>query len=254
MTWLAGKEFAMYGNVMTGLDGSSSFQKTDTELIDSVKTKHPGRKRQALERISALYWNPVCAYLARKGYKDVEDLAQKFFLNKVLIKGALEKYDKRRAKFRTFLVAILLRYVWSVYRQDHRRPAGIDLEAVPEPADWGNAERAFMADFVAEQIKHVLAIVKADSLEARQEKHWEVFRQRFLEPILYDTEKPNPEKLCEDLGIADSKTATDMMTTVKRRFLRTLKAYVRTQVQSDDDVDPEIGEWITLLRGSRTKG
>ena len=60
-------------------------QATSWIHILSTRTEHPGRRREAVEAVSARYWKPVYAFLRGKGYghDDAEELIQGFFADVV---------------------------------------------------------------------------------------------------------------------------------------------------------------------------
>jgi RNA polymerase sigma-70 factor (ECF subfamily) len=64
--------------------------------------------RAALERLCQAYWYPLYAYVRRLGYSasDAEDLTQAYFLQ-LLEKNYLGAVDRRKGKFRSFLLAAL---------------------------------------------------------------------------------------------------------------------------------------------------
>ncbi len=77
------------------------------------------------------------------------------------------------------------------------------------------------------------------------ETHWAIFKERVLEPILSAGEPVSLTQLCERHGIDDTKKASNMIVTVKRRFRSALLEYVRSTVVSEDLAHEE---WEYLLR------
>ena len=66
----------------------------------------------ALQELSLRYWFPLYAFLRRRGYRTEEsqDLIQGFFL-RLVERGVLQKADRERGRFRSFLLAALKNYV-----------------------------------------------------------------------------------------------------------------------------------------------
>ncbi|MBL9126478.1 MAG: sigma-70 family RNA polymerase sigma factor [Verrucomicrobiales bacterium] len=67
---------------------------------------------EALESLCQAYWQPVYAYVRRRGYspEDARDLTQGLFLD-LLSRDAIAKADRGRGRFRTFLLAALGNYL-----------------------------------------------------------------------------------------------------------------------------------------------
>src|SRR5947209_11545063 len=63
---------------------------------------------QALERLCAVYWHPLYAYVRRQGYAphDAQDLTQEFFA-RLLARNYLGTVGREKGKFRSFLLAAL---------------------------------------------------------------------------------------------------------------------------------------------------
>lgn len=76
----------------------------------------------ALEKLCATYWYPLYAYLRRKGHDphQAQDLTQGFFY-RLLKENFLGAADRRRGKFRSFLLAALNHHVSN--QRDYDRAA-----------------------------------------------------------------------------------------------------------------------------------
>jgi DNA-directed RNA polymerase specialized sigma24 family protein len=66
----------------------------------------------ALGQLCQTYWYPLYAYVRRRGYspEDSEDLTQGFFAT-ILEKNYLERADRERGRFRTFLLCSIENYL-----------------------------------------------------------------------------------------------------------------------------------------------
>ena len=231
--------------------------------IRAARTLDSARLRDALGRIMGRYWRPVYVYLRRKGqdHDQAEDLVQGFFAEVILGRGRLiREADPGRGRFRTFLLTALDRYARDVHEKKmakKRRPPGgeLPLDAFetppPVPAAEATPEEAFTYAWVSQIVDDVLADVEAKCRQARQEKHWEVFRQTVVEPALFGAEAPSMQQLCDELGIATPKKAAAMNVVAKRRFRRVMRMHVRQFVASEDEVDAEIGELTAILSKGR---
>lgn len=90
----------------------------------------------ALEKLCRAYWEPVCAFARRKGWReeDAKDLTQQFFAS-LLERNDFHGLDPKRGKFRTFLLTAFTHFLANAY--DHanalKRGGGrvISLEEAP---------------------------------------------------------------------------------------------------------------------------
>jgi RNA polymerase sigma-70 factor (ECF subfamily) len=76
----------------------------------------------ALEKLCVAYWYPLYSYLRRKGYDPhkAQDLNQEFFY-RLIKENYLGAVDRRRGKFRSFLLAALNHFLSN--QRDHERAA-----------------------------------------------------------------------------------------------------------------------------------
>ena len=82
-----------------------NFPPTRWSAIEAARSADPAERRRALDRIASVYWKPVYKYVrARYGRspEDAQDLTQEFFAS-LVDRAALDTYDPRRARLRTFL-------------------------------------------------------------------------------------------------------------------------------------------------------
>ncbi len=248
----------------TQIGGSKeAFERTRwTEILDA-RTMDADRRRRAVGEVMARYWKPVYAYLRRKGMgnEEAKDLTQGFFAEVLLGRELIQRADRARGRFRTFLLTALDHFITSDHRKKAagiRRPEGgvLALDAMadgppPVPAKSAKPDEAFTHAWALQLLEEVLEAVEAACRQAGQAKHWEVFRRTVAEPALSGAEVPALSQLCEELGIEGPGRASNMNVTVKRRFRSVLRARVRESVASDDDVEAEIRDLMEILSRSR---
>jgi DNA-directed RNA polymerase specialized sigma24 family protein len=229
-----------------------------TEIFDAQSADEP-RRREALEHLLRSYWKPVYCYLRCKGYEreQAEDLTQVFFHEVLLGRGLIEQADKAKGRFRTLLLTALGRYTTDVRRIERakrRTPEGglVRLEAIdrlsaPEPLHKATPAEAFDYAWASALLDQVLAEVAAKCRERSSATHWEVFRERVLQPIMENAESPPLGRLCEKYGIPKKAKAANMIFTVKRNFRSVLRRHVRQFVASDAEVDDEISHLMRVF-------
>ena len=81
--------------------------------------------RQALAALCEAYWYPLYAYVRRRGYggDEAQDLTQEFFAH-LLEKNTLRAADRRRGKFRSFLLSSLKHFLANQWRREGAQKRG----------------------------------------------------------------------------------------------------------------------------------
>src|ERR1700722_6501830 len=96
------------GQTMHTRPGPSPFATTRWTLV--VAAGDPQRKeaRSALSSLCGQYWDPLYAYLRRRGYpaEQAQDLTQEFFV-RVLEGRYLDRADPVKGRFRSFILTSL---------------------------------------------------------------------------------------------------------------------------------------------------
>jgi len=258
-----GAHFMKYSDRTSIGGGKSSFQTTHWSIIQAAKTDDLTRRHTVVGNLMATYWKPVYCYLKRRGYDNetAKDLTQGFFCEIVLGRGLVDKADREKGRFRTFLLTALERYVISGIRHSTRHKVtpkgGIialdfeDLANLPTPQAAGTAEQAFHFRWAADLLEQVLSEVREEYCSTDRAAYWEVFRLKVLAPILEDADSPPLAQLCTQLGIDSESRAANIIVTVKRRFRAILKRRLRDLVGSDAEAEDELNEVFKILSQSR---
>src|SRR2546426_4325247 len=88
--------------------GGAHFAATSWTNVLAAQRGGSPEAAAALEKLCRTYWFPLYAYIRRKGYDPhkAQDLTQEFFY-RLLKENYLGAVDRRRGKFRSFLLAAL---------------------------------------------------------------------------------------------------------------------------------------------------
>jgi DNA-directed RNA polymerase specialized sigma24 family protein len=236
----------------TDMGGTAeTFLTTHWSLIEGIQ-KQQDPKQALIGLLLERYWKPVYCYLRRTGCDNerAKDLTQGFFHEVVLSRHLIERADPSKGRFRGFLLHALKQYVIDTRRRQSGQtniPAQklVSLEIAHLPvlpqtvSQWGPDE-CFTYAWKSAILDQTLAAVEEDCLRAGQETHWQVFRDHLLRPTLEGREPPSLKELCRHYGLASEKTASNIVITVKRRFQRVLRQYLRSTVRSDAEADEEL--------------
>ncbi len=255
----------MSGYDQTSMGGDrGTFLTTHWSLIEGVK-QHQDKDRALIGLLLERYWKPVYCYLRSKGYNNdqAKDLTQGFLHEVVLNRHLVERADTSKGRFRALLLHALNQYVVDEHRRETARKripkdklVPLETDGMPVPAELtceGDAEQSFNYAWKAELLERVLAEVKSHYTKRDMDTHWCVFRDRVLEPVMEDAERPSLGQICKQYDIANETTASNMLKTVKRLFRSVLHKHVRQTVNSGDAVDVELGEIFKFFKKESTE-
>ena len=110
---------------MTDMGGvGEAFLTTHWSIIENVGASDDDKNRALIELLLKKYWKPVYCYLRRRGYgnEEAKDLTQGFFHEIVLGRKLIEKAERAKGRFRSFLLIALNRYLINIrHEQDAKR-------------------------------------------------------------------------------------------------------------------------------------
>jgi hypothetical protein len=180
-------------------------------------------------------------------------------LYKVFIHRQLaQKVRQNQGRFRGFLLKALDHYIIDWH---HKETAGkrspkqgilldMDLSEIGELPDEGvelPPEQAFQYAWALGILHQVLGNLKKASSDGGLSVHWNVFYTKVVEPILNESDSPSLAELCSKYGVQNETIASNMIVTMKRKFQAEMKGCIRQYVDSEAEVDQEIGEIFQIL-------
>lgn len=228
-----------------------TFPVTRYSVVAAVGSDDREVRSRAYGALVEAYWRPVYKYLRLRGDvagEDARDLTQEFFA-RAMEKGFFDRYDPRRALFRTFLRVCLDRFAANERSSSRRLKRGGG--ARPLPLDFEGAEgelrRHDAADpsaspdelFRREWVRSVFALAVAD-LEAWCESGGK--RTHFLLFERYDLaepgERPTYAELAAELGVATTQV-TNHLAAARREFRRAVLARLRETSGGEEEFRAE---------------
>ena len=249
----------MSGRDRTDMGGAGyAFLTTRWSLIHGIQSTEE-QDRALIGRLLTRYWKPVYCYLRRKGHgnEDAKDLTQGFFHDVVLNRHLLDRADQSKGRFRAFLLHALDQYLInerSKQRAQKRRPKGgfvsldtSELPVLPGTTSEWTPEDSYNYAWLSELLEQVLSELETQCRQDGLDVHWEVFRERVVQPILEDSEPPSLADVCQRYALEDEKKASNMTVTVKRRFQTLLRRHVRDTVTMEAEVEEELQEILQYL-------
>ena len=230
------------------------FLTTHWSLIEDTGGSDGDKNGVLIELLLKKYWKPVYCYLRRHGHgnEEAKDLTQGFFQEVVLGRKLIDKADRTKGRFRSFLLTALNRYLINIHHEQSTRRhiprAKIssmdmdDMSELPQSVSTLTPEDSFTYAWVSELLEQVLTEVKAECEKTDKMLHWQIFRDRALRPIMEGSAAPSLETVCRKYGLSDTAKASNMIVTVKRRFQTLMRQHLRDTVMSDKEAEEELKE------------
>jgi len=156
-----------------------NFTTTNWSVVLAAGRTDTARAIVALERLCQKYWRPIYVLVRRRGsnHHEAEDLTQAFF-EYLLEKETLKVVDRRKGKFRCFLLTALTNFLLNEWdkRQTLKRGGKhqiISLDEMAaeklygkEPVEQFSPEKLFERQWAITVIEQVLARLKSEYTEA----------------------------------------------------------------------------------------
>jgi RNA polymerase sigma factor (sigma-70 family) len=211
------------------------FPSTQLSLIEAAGA---GLPNEALERVIALYWKPVYAFVRFKWRKDNEaakDLTQGFFTS-ALERDFFERFDPAKASFRTYLRMAVERFAANEHAAEHRqkRGGGIEFAELDDQAAGGESpEDLFFREWRRQLFTLSLDDLRAHCTAAGKLTEWRVFE----EYDLAESERPSYAELARRHGVADT-AVTNYLAWARR----TLRAFLTARLRGVTSGERELHE------------
>jgi RNA polymerase sigma-70 factor (ECF subfamily) len=114
-----------------GVQGGS-FNTTPWSLLFAFRYgSNPTGKQAALSRLCEIYWRPIFVFIRRCGYDlyEAQDLTQSFIVY-LIEREAFAKADKRKGKFRSYVLGTLKHFLAHARRDEGTQKRGAGAETV----------------------------------------------------------------------------------------------------------------------------
>jgi RNA polymerase sigma factor (sigma-70 family) len=209
---------------------AAAFPSTRHSVIERIRSTDPSSRRGAFDDLVAGYWKPVYKYLRLTWHlscEDAEDLTQAFFSD-AFEKAWLERFDPKRARFRTFVRLCADRLVMNRKQSESRLKRGGAVETVA--LDFAEAERELLAhyastppdaeelfrrEFIRSLFDRAVASVRSEYERAGRSVHLRLFERYDLAPV-------------EGLTYADLASEFGLTTTQVTNYLAQIRRSFRT--------------------------
>lgn len=219
-----------------------------TDLMTARQGGSPEAKA-ALERLCQTYWYPLYAYVRRSGYsaQDAEDLTQAFFLQ-IIEKNYLGSVDRRKGKFRSFLLAALNHFLANErdWQQAAKRGGGkvlISLDDDQSKEDRYLREPA--SDLTPEKIyesQWAATVLEQGRARLREEYSAEGKGPIFDRLEIYLAQQPDSgdyEAVATELGMKSGTVAVTVHR-LRQRYGEQIRAEIARTVARPEEIEDEM--------------
>jgi len=235
----------------------SAFATTHWSVVLEAGRSDTTHARAALEKLCETYWQPLYAYVRRRGSSaaDAEDLTQTFFA-RLLASHLVARADPERGRFRSYLLTAMNHFLadeWDRLKAQKRggaqRVVPLDVNSAEtrlqlEPADTLTAEKIYERQWVLTLLEKVFdqlcreyeasgngplfAELKASLTQARGAVHYADLAERM--------------KVSEGaLRVAVHR--------LRQRYRELLRAEIANTVASPGEVEAELRDLFRVLAG-----
>jgi DNA-directed RNA polymerase specialized sigma24 family protein len=215
-------------------------------LVEQVRAG-TGR-REALQALLLQYRAPLKAHLVvrKKLSSDAaDDLLQSFIESKILRLKLIERADRAKGRFRSFLLTALDRYLIDEFRKPGEPVQA--LGETPVEAAVPDESEPFDVAWARQVIDAAVARMQDECQKAKRPDIWGVFDERMLKPILHGTEPASYEALVAKFDLATPSQASNVLMTAKRMFRRAMEAVVAEYEEGDREVEVEMESLRAIL-------
>ncbi len=225
-----------------------------TVVMTAASSEDSSNAAEALSELCKTYWYPLFAFLRRRGHAthEAEDLTQAFFAN-LLARDFLSNIDRRKGKFRSFLLASLKNFLSDERERTAAQKRGggktvMSLDAHDaetryqrEPAHDLTPEKLYEKQWALSVLEHVLGRLREESIACGKFALHEA-----LQGTLTDDRAESYADIARTLGMTEGaiKTAAHRL---RRRYRELLYDDIAQTVAEPVDVEEEIRYLMSCL-------
>lgn len=233
---------------------------TIMSVLLGIAQSDESERKQYLERFASQYTQPLVEYLCRAkqlGPEEAADLVQNFWLAKLILPKPADnlvakyldaqrtKHDDAQNSFRSYLMRSIANHCLDDARISKRKPLSLqDVPGfdIPEKLDnytfdtaWANAI-----------LRKIVNDVRDECRANEQEEMWTLFCRQIVLPKLTGTSPPGYAQLAQEFDYSSTRSATNAVRTVIRKFQRILKQHIRNYLpiieleRSDSLIETEV--------------
>ncbi len=224
-------------------------------VTDAADSESP-HALASLESLCRTYWFPLYAYVRRRGHspEDAKDLTQGFFAQ-LLEKKQLARVDRRKGKFRSWLLGVMNHHLAHEWEKDQAQKRGggqrliswddelADRRYRAEPQAASSPEKAFDRGWALTVLQQARERLRSEYEESGREA---VYRE--LKPFISaDEDAISGLEAAARLNMSESgvKTAVHRL---RRRYHELVREEIGQTVTHAGEIDEEIRYLLAVMR------
>jgi RNA polymerase sigma factor (sigma-70 family) len=225
-----------------------------TNVLAAQQTGSP-EAAAALEKLCRTYWYPLYAYLRRKGNDPhrAQDLTQEF-LYRLIKENYLGAADRRRGKFRSFLLAALNHFVSNQrdYERALKRGGRVNFVSLDdtesetrflrEPASDQSPEKIFERNWFLALFDEALARLRAEQVAAGKNTTFEALKQFVIE----DAEAGDYHAVAGNVNMTPNAVAVAVHR-LRERYKKLVHEEVMRTVADPAEIEDELHRFFAVL-------
>lgn len=232
-----------------------SFATTQWSLVLRAARPDDSAACTALETLCRRYWFPLYAFVRRRVSEvhEAQDLTQEFFL-RLLEKNSLATASPERGRFRSFLLTSLKNFLANEWdraatqkRGGDRKRLSLDWEIGEsrlsfEPTHTDTPEREFERQWALTLLDVVVQRLQDEFAMADKSRQFELLK----ETLTGSRAVLDYEIIASELQMSE-EAARQAAHRLRKRYRELLREEVAATVESDNEVEDEIGRLFEAL-------
>lgn len=178
-----------------------------------------------------------------------DDLTQEFLADKFLNGSLVERAERSRGRFRSFLAQSVRNFVKDHLRRSMREQRGrmALADSVESARTWSSAEQSFDQEYARLVIEKAVENVRQACHEQGMERQWRVFESRMLMPATNECEQARVDDLLDEQNQSDRQQIYTQADVVRKKVLREFRKLVARTVADESDVTAEMDYLLHCL-------
>jgi RNA polymerase sigma-70 factor (ECF subfamily) len=235
-----------------GDNSAREFPSTHWSAIERAGREDSQCERPALSDLLRRYLPALRAHLLMRrsvAPDQVDDVVQGFIAGNVLESDMIERADRTKGKFRTFILTALDRYVVSQRRHDKAEKRGgahltgsLDSEckATASKDGFSGSTDTFDVAWARQILREAIQRTRARCDRDGRADVWGVFESRILLPALHGTKPPDYSEIVERHAYQAPTQMWNAVRTGKAIFARQLRQVIGEYAESDEQIESEL--------------
>lgn len=227
------------------------FPDTQYSIIEALGSHAADERVRAIETVAGVYREPIISVLRQRWHlerADAEDLAHDFLVH-ALDRDWLQRYDRAKGRFRTFLRSCLMAFASTVHEGQTRLKRGGGLPhlsfdpALHSPVGDSEVEQLFEREWVRSVFAQALEALRRECEGAGREVTYRVFVAYDIDGAELD-QRPSYAEVARDFDLPPTQV-TNYLNWARRR----LRAHVLETLRALTTDDAEYREEVRTLLG-----